>query len=243
MKHLKLILLMSVLSFMASAIMAQNNTQDVVYLKNGGIMRGTLLEMIPDSLLKIQTADGNVFVYKMSEIKKYTKEQGINVVNTPPKDTTGLKRGYYGVFEYGNGMTFGYANSPFTNKISIVNGYRICPWFAVGAGFGIRAYLEQGLFIPVYLDLRTNFINRKTSPYIAIDGGYGFQTSEEYEGGTMFAVTFGVCSKLKDRFALNMGLNYELQGSSYVRYPYSVNSYTERNANSHTISFLFGFTF
>jgi hypothetical protein len=199
--------------------------------------------MIPDSLLKIQTADGNVFVYKMSEIKKYTKETNLNAAITTPKDTTGLKRGYYGVVEYGTGVTFSDDGGPFTSKINFISGYRICPWFAVGGGVGVRAYMDEGIYMPVYLDLRTNFINRKTSPYIAIDGGYGFRNNFNYKGGIMFAATFGVCVKLKDRFALNMGLNYELQGSSYVRYPYSGNSYTERNANSHTISFLFGFTF
>jgi len=242
MKKLKLILLISALSFMATVTMAQNNTQDVVYLKNGGIMRGTLLEMIPDSLLKIQTADGNVFVYKMSEIKKYTKETNLNAAITTPKDTTGLKRGYYGVVEYGTGVTFGDDGGPFTSKINFISGYRICPWFAVGGGVGVRAYMNDGIYLPVYLDLRTNFFNRKTSPYIAIDGGYGFRTNHIYDGGLMFSPTFGVCVKLKDRMALNIGLNYEYQQNSREINTYYYSSYRV-DYSSHTFGFLFGFTF
>jgi hypothetical protein len=244
MKMLKQILLFSVLLFMTGFTMAQNNTQDVVYLKNGGIMRGTLIELVPDSLLKIQTADGNVFVYQMSEIKKYTKEPNLNAVISPPKDTTGIKHGYYGVVEYGSGMTFGEIGGPLTTKINIVNGYRVCPWFAAGVGVGVRAYIQDGIYLPVYADLRVNFFNRKTSPYIALDGGYGFRTTHNKLGGIMFSPTFGVFVKIKDRFALNIGLNYELQASSNVIYPYNCdNSYTRRNANSHTFGFLFGFVF
>lgn len=47
---------------------------DVVYLKNGSIIRGQIIEKIPDSIVKIQTKDGNVFVYKVEEIEKITRE-------------------------------------------------------------------------------------------------------------------------------------------------------------------------
>lgn len=47
---------------------------DVVYLKNGGLMKGLIIEQIPNVQIKIQTKDGNIFVYKMEEIEKITKE-------------------------------------------------------------------------------------------------------------------------------------------------------------------------
>lgn len=49
--------------------------QEVVYLKNGSVIRGVILELVPDSSVKIQTQDGNIFVYKMSEVEKITKEK------------------------------------------------------------------------------------------------------------------------------------------------------------------------
>ena len=48
---------------------------DVVYIKNGSIIRGVIIEQIPNVQIKIQTKDGSVFVYKMDEIEKMTKEQ------------------------------------------------------------------------------------------------------------------------------------------------------------------------
>jgi hypothetical protein len=48
--------------------------QDVVYLKNGSIIRGIIIEQIPNKTLKIKTADGSVFVYQMDDIARITRE-------------------------------------------------------------------------------------------------------------------------------------------------------------------------
>ena len=57
---------------------AQENFQDVVYLKNGSVIRGIIIEQVPNESIKLQTKDGNLFVYRMDEIEKLTKEQPIN---------------------------------------------------------------------------------------------------------------------------------------------------------------------
>ena len=49
-------------------------TQDVVYLKDGGIVRGTILERGSTESVKIQAADGNVFVYKLDQVQRITRE-------------------------------------------------------------------------------------------------------------------------------------------------------------------------
>lgn len=53
---------------------SSNELQDVVYLKNGSIIRGIIIEQVPNVSIKIQTGDGSVFFYKMEEIEKLTKE-------------------------------------------------------------------------------------------------------------------------------------------------------------------------
>ena len=58
---------------MASPAFAQQ-MEDVVHLKNGGLVRGTIIEQIPGVSLKIKTREGNVFVYTMDEIAKMSKE-------------------------------------------------------------------------------------------------------------------------------------------------------------------------
>jgi len=69
--------LLCMLCFFIVSISAQN-IQDVVYLKNGSIVRGIIIEQIPNQSLKIKTKDGSVFVYKMIEVDKMTKEEIVN---------------------------------------------------------------------------------------------------------------------------------------------------------------------
>jgi hypothetical protein len=48
--------------------------QDKIELRNGSIIKGTIVAIIPDSIVTIQTADGSSLVYPMAEVLKITKE-------------------------------------------------------------------------------------------------------------------------------------------------------------------------
>jgi hypothetical protein len=66
----------SIIVFFISIIaFAQTQTRDVLYLKNGSVIKGTVTEMNPSTGIKIKTADGSLFVYKMDEILKTEKEE------------------------------------------------------------------------------------------------------------------------------------------------------------------------
>lgn len=60
---------------------AQTSLQDVVYLKNGSIIRGDIIEMVPGETVKIMTADGSVFVHDFAQVEKFAKEQPISTAN------------------------------------------------------------------------------------------------------------------------------------------------------------------
>jgi hypothetical protein len=67
--------LIVVSSLLISANVFAAEYQDVVYLKNGSIIKGLITEQIPGETVTIETNDGNVFVYKYKEVKKFSKEQ------------------------------------------------------------------------------------------------------------------------------------------------------------------------
>jgi hypothetical protein len=71
---------------LTSAAFAQE-MQDVVYLKNGSIIRGMIIEQVVGKSLKIKTRDGSVFVYAMEEVERITKEEG---VGTSPAPSAGM---------------------------------------------------------------------------------------------------------------------------------------------------------
>jgi hypothetical protein len=55
-------------------LIAQQEMQDVVYLKDGSVIRGVIIEQVPGVSLKIKTRDSNIFVYKITDVEKMTKE-------------------------------------------------------------------------------------------------------------------------------------------------------------------------
>jgi hypothetical protein len=66
--HLSLFLLVPLMVY------SQLLNRDVVFLKNGSIIKCTILEMIPDSTIRIQIADKSVLVYSMSDVLKTSNE-------------------------------------------------------------------------------------------------------------------------------------------------------------------------
>lgn len=53
---------------------AARPTEDVVFLKDGSIIRGQIIEQVPGEFVRIQTIGGSMFVFKVSEIKAIKKE-------------------------------------------------------------------------------------------------------------------------------------------------------------------------
>ena len=58
----------------AAANVSEAQMEDVVYLESGGIVRGTILEQIPDKSLKIKRRDGKEFKYRMRDIVRIARE-------------------------------------------------------------------------------------------------------------------------------------------------------------------------
>ena len=88
-KHLLAVVLFT---FYIGPVIGQVKSQDVVYLKNGSIIRGIIVEQVPNKSLKIETSDRSIFVYQIVEIEKITKENTPKSSNKPRE-----KRGFIGV--------------------------------------------------------------------------------------------------------------------------------------------------
>ena len=68
----KLVLFVALL-LSCGSVVAQR-TVETVYLKNGGIVKGEIIEQVPNQSLKVRTKDGNVFVYQMEEVERIVRE-------------------------------------------------------------------------------------------------------------------------------------------------------------------------
>ena len=69
----KLVALVIALTIIIIPLSAQK-TKDVLYLKNGSMIYGKLIEIVDDKY-KIQTSDGSIFIYKSNEVEKFTNSK------------------------------------------------------------------------------------------------------------------------------------------------------------------------
>lgn len=226
---------------------AQENYQDVVYLKNGSVIRGLIIEQIPNKSIKVQTADRSVFVYQIDEVEKMTKEVS-QPQSVSPKVKKESRHGYLLLIENSAGLGTGdYGMN--MEKFSIINGYRFNPYISLGIGTGIRYGTLSNydvdfdnFYLPVFADFRVNFINRKVTPYISLDLGSVYNLSDSDEDpGVFFNPTIGVKFKFTQRMGLNIGVGYDLQTISC----YSSNYYYDDPSDevSGTVCFNIGFSF
>ncbi|MDD3737991.1 MAG: hypothetical protein PHP31_01685 [Lentimicrobiaceae bacterium] len=239
----------TLLLFLSFAMLSfgQSNYQDVVYLKNGSIIRGIIIEQIPNKSIKIETADRNVFVCQIDDIERFTKEQlrdkngnPLNNIGLQP----GLQPGYKGIVELGHQIGVGdYRQNRF--KFNFIFGHQINPYISMGVGTGLHYYSgADAVLIPFFLDFRTNFINRKVSPYLSLGIGYSFSynVANRYIGeGILLTPTFGVSFKISDKSAMFFGFGYEMQRmNNTVSY---WGGYREDTENFGAISIKFGISF
>lgn len=193
--------LILVITFQLLVIIAYcQDNQDVVYLKNGSVVKGLLMEQIPNEQVKIMTPDGNIFVFKYAEIEKMTKEaEEINLEQ------------YGGHFSYGVAIGGGgiigvplryYVNS----KIGLEAGAYFRPQISL---VDEEINTNGGLMIAggpiIYLGQSYNSFKEKIiSNGISIKGGYSFTGIKQ----SMFAVNWARESfkkETKNSFVFELG--------------------------------------
>lgn len=69
----KIIYLIIFSLFMISQLIAQSKPSQELHLKNGSIIKGSLVEVIPDSIVKFETSDGSIFIFSFDDIQEIKK--------------------------------------------------------------------------------------------------------------------------------------------------------------------------
>ncbi len=242
----KISIIAAMLLFSICAI-AQTNYEDVVYLKNGSIIHGMIIETVPNQTIKIQTKDRNVFVYKMDEIEKITKEP--MQTTSPPElrnEIPNIKQsGYTNITELDFGLGVSSDTNSYSYGIQTVNGYLINQYFSMGIGLGIEKY--NALFLPIFVDFRGNLLNSLITPFFDVSLGYSFginnssglytsftnnafwmsyyknTITQVNKGGLLVNLSIGMKFFVSSKYALNFSVGYRYQENSLAV------SYIDRN--------------
>jgi hypothetical protein len=184
---------LTMIVFLAANItFAQSDYQDVVFLKNGSIIRGIISEQVPGELLKIETADGNLFVFRIDEVEKMEKER---IATSKP--AAKLNYDYVGgckwYFSFGGSSNI-VGDVPFTfGKYEF--GYYISPQSLLSFEIGYGRYTEKeiGTF-----DWYEPFSDGRTIYHL--DG----KINSDYTISTFFA-SWSYIKDLSDRFQWRIG--------------------------------------
>ena len=203
------ILAISLLSLtMTAFLFSQVQYQDVVYLKNGGITKGLIIEQVLGKSIKIETADGNTFVFTYEEIEKIAKEIMPEAQFQP--------EGYLNTTLLG--VSSGEAGSFFA--VNTINGEQIGRYFSVGLGIGYEDTPNDGYGIPLFLDFRGYLLSGQISPFILGNAGYSLIKVRDIsgfdKGGFMLNAGAGVRVTLSPTVAFIIEASYRLQKAKEV---------------------------
>lgn len=207
--------------FYSAKSFSQKINEDVLYLKNGSIIRGVIIEQIINQSIKIQTKDRNVFVFKYEEIEKITKENNNNSFNHFNKDeikkdgftniTELLVSPSTGAVKINNGII---KNNNYSFGIRTINGYQFNEHLSIGIGIGIEKYIKATL-LPISFDVRANILKGKTTPFINSNFGYSLGINDS-EGGMIFNPSIGVRTYIRKNIAYVFSLGLKWQGQETV---------------------------
>lgn len=232
-------LLLLVVMLIASMSVFSRTSPETVYLKNGSIIKGVIVEYQPEKSLKILTLDNSVFVCNVDDIEKVTREP-IDVVST--KGYLAPQKGYR-FFLAADQMVGDMTGFKFTTTHGAQFNNKI--FLGGGVGFCVADDdMESYLAIPVYADFRFDILNKRSTPFVEARAGVAFAI----EGTTGFYGNISVGGRFK-RFSLSTGVE-TLQGTeNYYRYeydsedPYSMWNYVDCPEPYRAFSFVTRFAF
>jgi hypothetical protein len=225
--------------------LSAQKSKDVLYLKNGSIIYGTLLEIVSDQY-KIKTADGSIFIFPSAEVEKLTKESRI---------FTGRKEDGFG-FTFEAGTLLGSQEAEYTAPFSfnILAGYVLETQNIISGGSGVEFFGKP--FVPLFMEYKRLLSINKAAPFLFMRGGWlmhlGSSDSETYDvynqyepynykGGLSLTIGTGI-SWAKDDYETYLSFAYRYASTSYQQKDYNQNVSTYEN-NMNRLEMKFGFKF
>jgi hypothetical protein len=188
------LVLIALSSGMYAQVGQYDNYEDVVYLKNGSIIHGIIVEQVPGKSITIKTHDGNELVYQLVDVEKFRKEAIINVNGSQANNSGAYQqktqktkapfvyrqKGYFGRTE----LTFG---APYIG-LRVINGYKFGRFGYLGIGVGsdhingdygnsmpgLIANNSNSAFnaIPFFIHYEGDILKKRITPYYFLDAGY-----------------------------------------------------------------------
>lgn len=206
-------------AFVLSAVgtMAQQ-TVETVYLKNGGLVKGEIIEQVPGQSLKVKTKDGNVFVYQMDEVERIAKE-------TQTDEANGRLRGLNFGVDLGYNINTKGGGGSLATELELGKYFSSKFYWGIGGGM----YVPTGDGDPL-IPITTNakvfmpISGAKIAPFVGVKAGYVLNTADDI---TVGSGKYSQTVEMPDyimleimpgfRYPLSSGIDFSL-GAGYTHY-------------------------
>ena len=197
---------------------AQNKPTSTVYLKNGSVIKGRIIENNPQESVKIQTADKSIWVFKSAEVEKIdTLSSSIKATKSEP--VFSLKKGYFTQAQVELMPSKKKSDEGTIPSMLGVFGYQLNKHFSAGVGTGVEAYHIS--MMPVFAEGRYYFLNDSFTPFINLKGGYAFPLENGKDdarnlklishGGIMAGAEVGFLKSLSAKTSFTFSIGYRYQ--------------------------------
>lgn len=211
------------------------HAQDVVTLKNGSFIKGTIIEYIVDDHVRIKTEEGKVYEYPASDVQS-TQLAGQAPAGSPVvrKPLTIKEKGYYNL----TGFHLAFGNNYGLNAgagLSTENGYQWTKRLMTGASVGVE-YLNEATRVPLTVNVRYKLLDGPVTPFAGVFAGYtlsGKPQSYYYEsslaadeknyGGFTSGAQVGLLAYCAPHFGIfaTAGYRYQKFTRDYAEYYWS----------------------
>lgn len=205
-KIILLLVVYTIMAYTSVTVFAQMHPHyhEIIYLKNGTVVKGIILEHLSDKSIKVKTQDQGEVVYKGDEVDHIVKEfYDIR------------RKGYFNLTE----MSIGISKMDASIGLSTVNGFIIKSHLSAGIGVAYDYYVTAGSMVPVYTDVRITFHDRRFTPFLYSDMGYSFgvasNNDNQLKGGLFLNPGIGLKSYISKRSALLISVGARVQGLQY----------------------------
>jgi hypothetical protein len=214
----KTLILLITLVFLSLQMQAQKGN-DVLYLKNGSIVYGKLIEVV-DNQYKIKTDDGLIFSFSSEEVEKFILGLPSESKKVAIKDPNGFGIGLESGFLIGSGNENFFLLFSFNPMITYTVNTRHTFSFVTGIE------LFDQFHIPAFLEYKYNLFKKDVSPFLYARGGGlislgGGDSQEYYKGGWSCGAGAGLRWPIAGfesyiKFGYRYGLTVHIREETYV---------------------------
>ena len=208
---MKKMLLFFSLLLSCNSLMAQHDIE-TFYLKNGSIIKGEIIEQVPNQSIKVRTKDGSVFVYNVGDVQKITKEDKNEMKNSGHRGLDFSVDLGYNIATKGGGGTF-------STEIGIGKRFTKNFYWGIGSGAFIPTKKGGNTMIPVNTDFKVYFPLNTTSivPNGTVRFGYIINTADEIDNlGKLNYIMLQIMPGIQIPLSKKVDVNFSLGYTHYI---------------------------